>query len=132
MVSNRTLRIAAWCLAGLLALGACGGGTDGDATADAEEMTALEQMELTFDGSPSTEEIQEAMDDALNATNTSISEDSYSRAGSVLVTFRKDYGIDEMDILECIPTMTTDPRVPSVTFANVAAVCNVALVQGDR
>lgn len=85
----------------------------------------------SFNGSPSREEIREALNDALNATNTSITEENYSRAGSVLVSFRREYGIDEMDLLDCIPTRVTDSRVPSLTFSNVAAVCNVALVQGE-
>ena len=90
----------------------------------------LDQMLITFNGSPSKTEIKEAMDDALNATNMVISDDHYSRAASVLTAFREEYGIDEMDILECIPGKVADPRVPELDFGNVAAVCNVDLVSG--
>ena len=88
-------------------------------------------MTISFSGSPSKSEIQEALDKALNATDTAITSENYSRAGSVLVTFRKEYGIPEVDILRCIPTKVTDPRVPEVNFANVAAVCNTSLVSGE-
>jgi hypothetical protein len=88
-------------------------------------------MVVSFNGSPSKTEIQEALDNALKATDTAITEENYSRAGSVLVSFRKEYGINEMDILRCIPTKVTDPRVPEVNFPNVAAVCNASLVSGE-
>jgi hypothetical protein len=82
-------------------------------------------MADTFDGSPSAAQVQTAMDAALTATETPVTEENYSRAGSVLVAFRKKYGTSEMDILRCIPPTVSDPRVPSLTFGNVAAVCNV-------
>lgn len=91
----------------------------------------LDQMLISFNGNPSRTEIKQAMDDALNATDTAISDENYSRAGSVLVTFRKEYGIDEMDVLECVPTATRDPRVPELSFSNVAAVCVTDLVSGQ-
>lgn len=90
----------------------------------------LDQMLISFNGNPSKTEIKQAMDDALNATDTVISNESYSRAGSVLVTFRKEYGIDEMEVLECVPTATRDPRVPELSFPNVAAVCVTDLASG--
>lgn len=92
----------------------------------------LDQMLISFNGGPSKSEIREALDDALNATDTPITPENYSRSGSVLVSFRKDHGIDEMDILECIPTAVEDPRLPEVTFPNVAAVCVTDLVEGVR
>lgn len=88
-------------------------------------------MVVAFNGSPSAEAIREGMDNALTATKMPITEENYSRAGSVLVAFRKKYGINEMDILACIPGTVTDPRVPALNFANVAAVCNVKLVSGE-
>lgn len=91
---------------------------------------ALDQMLISFNGDPSKTEIKQAVDNALNATDTVISDANYSRAGSVLVTFRKEYGIDEMDVLECIPKTTRDARVPELSFPNVAAVCVTDLVSG--
>lgn len=115
------------------------GGCSSDSEPEAETTTAaeapsdpLDQMLISFNGSPSKIEIQQAMDDALNATDTAISDDMYSRAGSVLVSFREEYGVDEMEILDCMPTATTDPRLPEVTFPNVAAVCVTDIAEGVR
>lgn len=105
--------------------------SQGDDEADGPPSDPLEQMLIAFNGSPSKVEIQEAMDNALNATETPISEENYSRAGSVLVEFRNEYGINEMDILECVPTATTDPRLPELSFPNVAAVCVTDMASGN-
>lgn len=116
----------------LACLSACpGSANDAESGQVTAPNGAIDKMALAFNGSPSTQAIREAMDKALAATDTPVSEENYSRAGSVLVAFRKEYGIDEMDILACIPTTVTDPRVPSLTLANVAAVCNVKLVSGE-
>lgn len=64
----------------------------------------------------------EALDDAYAATDTPATDENYSRAGSVLVKFRQEYGIDEMDILVCIPGSTNDPRVKDNVFGSIAAV----------
>lgn len=92
----------------------------------------LDRMLITFNGSPSKSEIKEAIDDALNATNMALTNENYSRAASVLTVFRDEYGIDEMDILECMPSNLSDPRVTELNFSNVAAVCNVDLVSGGK
>ncbi|MCO4276720.1 hypothetical protein NG701_20260 [Pseudarthrobacter sp. HLT3-5] len=83
----------------------------------------LEQMLISFNGSPSMSEIKVAMSNAFAATDTAATDENYSRAGSVLVGFRQEYGIDEMDILECIPGSANDPRVKDNTFGSIAAVC---------
>lgn len=88
----------------------------------------LDQMLISFNGDPSKREIQEALDDAFAATETAPTADNYSRAGSVLVTFRQEHGIDEMDILECIPTSANDPRVEDNSFGSIAAVCLTDIV----
>lgn len=105
--------------------------SEADDEADGPPSDPLKQMLIAFNGSPTMVEIQEAMDNALNATGTPVSEENYSRAGSVLVEFRKEYGINEMEILECIPTATTDPRLPELSFPNVAAVCVTDMVSGN-
>lgn len=127
---NRPL-IAGGILAAMLTLTGCGG-DNAVAETSAPPSDPLDQMLVTFNGSPSKSEIQEALDDALNATETPITSENYSKAGSVLVTFRQKYGINEMKILDCIPTAVTDPRAPEPTFPNVAAVCNADLVEGTR
>lgn len=118
-------------IAAAVALTIAGCSADEEPEPAAAPSDPLDQMLIMFNGSPSKTEIQQAMDDALNATNTPVTDDSYSRAGSVLVTFREKHGIDEMDILECIPTATTDPRIPEATFPNAAAVCVTDVITGQ-
>ncbi|MDD9205080.1 hypothetical protein PU560_01205 [Georgenia sp. 10Sc9-8] len=55
-------------------------------------------MEVAFNGHPRQSEIRSALDAAFAATDTTASDDNYSRAGSALVALRKKYGIDEMEI----------------------------------
>lgn len=43
------------------------------------------------------------------------------------MTMRQEFGIDEMDILACIPGTANDSRVPDNTFPNIAALCAVDL-----
>jgi hypothetical protein len=124
----RTLRLLLLAALAVPALVACS--VQPEADPEPPPSDPLDQMLISFNGNPSKTEIKQAMDDALNATDTAISDENYSRAGSVLVTFRKEYGIDEMDVLECVPTATRDPRVPELSFPNVAAVCVTDLVSG--
>lgn len=91
---------------------------------------AISQMEISFDGSPRQSVIREAMNKAFTAVGMSASEENQSRAGSTLVSFRKEYGISEMEILDCIPYRANDPRVPELNFPNVAAVCVTDLSSG--
>lgn len=72
------------------------------------------------------------MDRAISAVGEVPSDDIYSRAGSVLVSFRKEYGISEMKILECMPYRANDPRSPEKTFPNIAAVCLTDLSSGVK
>lgn len=111
-----------------LLLTGCGGGDSAESAGPPSD--PLEQMLISFNGSPSMGEIEESMNDAMNATDTPITADNYSRAGSVLVTFKNEYGIDEMDVLECMPSSVTDPRLPEVNFGTVAAVCATDIVEG--
>lgn len=90
----------------------------------------LTQMSIAFDGQPSPMTIRPVLDAAMEATNTPISDDTYSRAGSVLVSLRQQNGTAEMSILRCMPSRVHDPRLPEFTFSAVAAVCSVDIVQG--
>ena len=113
-------------------LSGCGSG-DNTEDSDAGESLPddpITQMTIAFNGSPSSEEIQEGLDNAFAAVDFEVTDENYSRAGSVLVALRKEFGINEMEILRCIPSIVTDPRLPSISFSNAAAVCNVDLVQG--
>lgn len=65
-------------------------------------MSALEQMEIAFIGSPSKEKIKEKLDLALQFYSTDITEENYSRAASSLIALRKEskVGVTEMEILD--------------------------------
>lgn len=116
-------------LLALLATTACGGGQAVEADEPPDD--PIEQMVLAFQGSPTETEIREALENAMNATDLPLTDENYSRAGSVVVSFRKEYGIKEMEILECMPKRANDPRVPDNKFVSVSAVCITDLVQGD-
>lgn len=126
-MKSRALTLAA--AGALIALSACSSGNDED-SADSRSTDPLEQMSVAFQGSPSIEEIQRSMDNAFAATDTETTAENYSRAGSTLVSLRKEYGIEEMDILECIPTRQTDPRIATHDFPSVAAVCVTDIASG--
>lgn len=72
------------------------------------------------------------MGHALDAAATATPDGNYSRTGSVLATRREEFGINEMDVLDCIPTATTDPRLPEMTSANIAAVCITDLPEASK
>lgn len=90
----------------------------------------VQQISIAFQGSPAVSEVQRLLDNAFAATNTPPTDENYSRAGSVLVTFRKEYGIEEMEILRCIPSRQDDARIAEHSFSNVAAVCVTDLASG--
>jgi len=105
------------------------------AVSDSEEnpvdaMTALEQMEIAFEGGHAEEQIKPKMDEAMKLYGLSISEENYSRAGSALVGLRKEYGTEEMDILDYM----IRSYVPDVNldFAEAAAFASVFLLTGDK
>lgn len=82
-------------------------------------------MSIAFAGMPSKSDVKAAADAALTATGTPINPESYSRAGSALVSLRQEHGSNEMRVLECIPTKVNDPRLPDRTFPSVAALCSL-------
>lgn len=90
----------------------------------------LDQMVVAFDGSHSRSAIQAAMDRALTATGETISSETYSRAGSVLVSLRREYGVSEMDTLACIPTMAA--AAPALDFPDAASLCVADLATQQR
>lgn len=87
-------------------------------------------MEGTFNGHPRQSEIRRALESAFAATDTAITDGNYRRAARALVTLRRQYGIDEMEILGCIPRRANDPRVTETTFAHLAGVCVGILTAG--
>lgn len=131
--TDRRVKIGAGAAVALLLaivlLSSFGGGDrseDDDSSRDAvASMSALDQASIAFVGAPSTASVKAAMDTAFASTGTSSTNDSYSRAGSTLVSLRKRNGGTEMEILRCIPTKVGDPRLPDRTFPSVAALCSL-------
>lgn len=60
----------------------------------------LDQMSIAFVGTPSKSEVQTKVDAAFSATGTPATSENSSRAGSALVSLRKENGASEMTILE--------------------------------
>jgi hypothetical protein len=73
-------------------------------------------MEIAFDGSPFRREIKKSLDWAFAATSTPISDDNYSRAGLVLVSFKNKYGIREWTSLIAFLTGRETPASQNTTF----------------
>jgi len=59
----------------------------------------LDQMVIAFQGGHSRAEIQSRLDKAMQLYGLAITPENYSRAGSALVTLRKEVGPSEMEIL---------------------------------
>lgn len=129
ILTKQAPRILPLFLGALILLTSCSNESD---SAESSEVPAdpFAQMEIAFEGSPRQATIRSAMDAAFDAVGTPEGAREYDRAGSVLVAFRKEYGISEMDILECIPHRANSPRAPKKDFPNVAAVCLTDLASG--
>ena len=94
-------------------------------------MSALQQAEIAFEGNPSATEIERQLDRALTLYGrVPLTNENYSRAGIVLVVFRREYGVPEMAILDYM----IRSHVPGVefTFADAAALAVSFLRAGDR
>lgn len=91
---------------------------------------ALTMMHTVFKGDYTKAQIKQQLDVAMKFYNTPITEENYSRAGSVLVTFRKDTGIHEMVILDYM----IRSYVPGVklNFPDAAAIAATFMQLGDR
>ena len=97
-----------------------------------EKMTALEQMEIAFVGGYSYSEIKEHIDSVMQQYGLLMTNENYSRFGSVLVTLRKEYGISEMDILTCMKAADYKNSIggnitPEKAVGDSAAICAVLL-----
>ena len=118
----------------IAAIGATG--CQSAAEREAEAMTTLqslsqmELMEMAFDGNPTVSEIQPVLDRALRLYRMPITEENYSRAGSVLVALRKEFGPSEMDILGCVISSHV-PGADMSSFKNFMAICAVLEADGE-
>jgi hypothetical protein len=95
-----------------------------------QSMSALEQMSIAFNGGYDLPAIKERMDKTMQLYGLALTEDNYSRAGSVLVSLRKEYNIDEMDILDYM--IRSHVNGVNATFPQMAAISVTALVAGDK
>lgn len=102
-------------VAGVLLAGCSGD----DASGGGSPTEPLDQMVVAFDGSYS-----------RTATGETISSETYSRAGSVLVSLRREYAVSEMDTLACIPTMAA--AAPALDFPDAASLCVADLATQQR
>ena len=89
-------------------------GRSGGSPVDA--MSALEQMEVAFIGSPSQREITQQLDRAMTLYGLAITEDSYPRAGSALVALRQRFpSLTEMQILDYMTVAGVPLSFPNAT-----------------
>lgn len=96
MMKNKTkVRLIIWCFALSFALCAM---PSTMLYADVPK-NPLEQMEIAFEGNCSKQQIQERLDKAMKLYNLPRTKENYSRAGSALVTLRKEFGPSEMELL---------------------------------
>jgi hypothetical protein len=93
-----------------------------------EKQDALSMIQAVFVGNLSREEIKEKLDLVLKSTNTDITEENYSRAGSVLVDARKNTGLSEIKLLDCMAGLFKEKTNNiKVTFPEASALCTTIL-----
>jgi len=105
--------------------------TEETETASVQDMDALSQMCLAFEGSPSSEAIKALLDQVLPLYGLEANEENYSRVGSVLVTLRKEskVGITEMHILSYMAM--SGPPPTNMEFPDMAALAFTALESSE-
>lgn len=135
MIRKAAVGVAA--AAAVLVAAACGGG--GNTPSSQPPSAKLPEdpyaiMEVAFEGYPSKMQIRERMEPAMRAVGTPITNENLNRSASALVALRKQYGVSEMDMLECIPSRAKDPRITAmgyeVNMGTVAAVCSTDILEG--
>lgn len=88
-------------------------------------MTAMEMMEYVFIGGYTQKDIKTRLDKAMELYKVDLTEENYSRAGSALVTLRKEYGHAEMLILDYM--IRNHVGEVNFTFAEAAGWASAAL-----
>ncbi|MFH1131683.1 MAG: hypothetical protein V1754_10130 [Pseudomonadota bacterium] len=120
-------------LTGVLALIGCGSPQEGveneKSVNPVDRMTALQQMEISFEGGYTAQQIKPLMDKALQVYGLPINEENYSRAASTLIILRQEFGTKEMDILDYM----IRSYVPGETiqFPEAAGIASAFLAAGD-
>jgi hypothetical protein len=85
----------------------------------------IDQMVIAFDGNPPKAEIEQQVNRAIELYDLPATDDSQSRIGSVLVSFKQQDGIPEMQLLDCT-IQTATPGV-NVSFPDAAALNAAAI-----
>lgn len=100
---------------------------DGDRapSGDGAPSDPIDQMALTFTGSPSRDQIEPQVTRAMTLYKLPATDDTRSRIGSVLIAFKQQYDIPEMQLLDCV-IRTATPGV-TVSFADSAGL-NAAVI----
>lgn len=97
---------------------------------DPSKRDPLDDMVIAFEGSWSRSQIQTRLDLALRLYGREITDENRSRAGSVLVVMRQQYGVPEMAILEhMICSHVGDMKI---SFPDMAALSTVSVKNGDH
>lgn len=100
----------------------------GSSSSDAPPDHPLDQMVLAFEGNHSRAEIKDRMDEAMGLYGVALTEENYSRAGSTVVSLRREYGPSEMEILDYM-IRSHAPGV-NMEFPSMAGIAAAALVSG--
>ncbi|MFH1798002.1 MAG: hypothetical protein ABH844_01475 [Candidatus Omnitrophota bacterium] len=89
----------------------------------------IAQMEIAFEGNYSKLQIRKRLNKAMELYNLPKTEENYSRAGSALVTLRKEFGPSEMEILSYM----IRSHVPGIKmdFPSAAGIAAAFLSAGD-
>ena len=99
-------------------------------TSPTDDMSAMQQMEIAFVGTPRQSVIKAQLDRALALDDTPITEENYSRAGSMLVTLRREIGPNEMDILDYM--IRSHVVGINMDFPEAASISAAFLAAGER
>ena len=94
----------------------------------AEYLHPLDQMAIAFEGNYSRSAIKARIDEAMRLYGLELTRDNYSRAGSVLVSLRKEFGPDEIDILDHM--IRSHVEGVNIDFPSMAALSVSALAIG--
>ena len=88
----------------IVALSYCSSRDGGDEqwSGSTSNPTALEMMEVTFVGHFSQAEIKTRVDKALSLYDLPKNDEYYSRAASMLIGLRRETGVPEMSIIQCV------------------------------
>ncbi len=97
---------------------------------EVEKLDVWEKIIISFDGGYSKKEIKEKMDLAMTLYGVDLTDENYSRTASSLISMRREYGFEEMEILNYAISLYT-PKV-KMTLPDAIGIATAALVQGIK